>query len=194
VWSWPPPSSVQWGAMPGPGVVAWTWQAGWQSALSGSIRLASLAPSVAPNPPGWVYDVSVVTVEAKAPLSIGRSVWRQMPKPDFRIPAGASRFAGMKTLDPPARFLRWSDRLETALPLDRDSVQEVTRRCQAVGAKPIPPAGWFTAARIGLPAGVLSCGLMTRAWRGTSSPIAPAGRQGTRDERGICGPWLRSPI
>jgi len=39
-------------------------------------------------------------------------------------------------VEPPPQFVRWSDRLETVLPLDKGSAQEVDRRCRAAGVKP----------------------------------------------------------
>jgi hypothetical protein len=77
--------------------------------------------------------MSWVMVEAPSPLS-----WRRLPAPDFRLPSGRSRLAGSQ--EPPSRFLRWSDRIETVLPVDQASVQKVTRLCQAMGSKP-PPTG-----------------------------------------------------
>jgi hypothetical protein len=68
-------------------------------------------------------------------------LWPRVWAPDLGIPVGSSRFADRSILEPPARYLRWSDRIETVLADDRDSVQEVTRRCQAVGVKPHFPGG-----------------------------------------------------
>jgi hypothetical protein len=127
VWSWPP-SLAQWGVMPGPGVVAWQWQAGWQSGPSAAIRFASTAnvAPIAPRPPGWVYDVSALTAEARAPS------WPRVRAPDLRPPTEQRR---VDIQEPPARYVRWTDRLETILPAG-----EVGRLCQAMAGKP-PPAG-----------------------------------------------------
>ena len=47
---------------------------------------------------------------------------------------GRSRLAHVKYLEPPQRFVRWSDRLENVLP----DAREVDRRCRATGAKSPP--------------------------------------------------------
>jgi hypothetical protein len=75
--------------------------------------------------------MSRTTVEATSTPS-----WRRVPAPDFRIPTGRSRLAD--THDPPSRYLRWSDRIETVLPLAQ--VRQVNRICLTMGLKP-PPAG-----------------------------------------------------
>jgi hypothetical protein len=63
--------------------------------------------------------------------------WRRVPAPDFRLPTGRSRFAGGsdKFLEPPAQFVRWSDRSETVLSDSR----EVDRRCRPVMGRPPSP-------------------------------------------------------
>jgi hypothetical protein len=47
---------------------------------------------------------------------------------------GRSRFAGEKILEPPARYARWTDRLETVL----SDMREVNRRCLVMTHKPLP--------------------------------------------------------
>jgi hypothetical protein len=133
VWSWPP-LSAQWGAMPGPAAPSWQWQAGWQSAPSGSIRLASLAPSVAPKPPWWLAGVWTVTAADAMPS------WPRVRAADLRLPAGRSRpgVADTQHLEPPSRFLRWTGRIEAVLADDG----EVDRLCRASGAKS-PPGGFI---------------------------------------------------
>ena len=69
--------------------------------------------------------MALVTAESIPP-------WPRVRAPDFRLPAGPSRYTADKHLVPPARFVRWSDRLETVLSDER----EVDRRCRAAGARP----------------------------------------------------------
>jgi hypothetical protein len=59
-------------------------------------------------------------------------LWRRVPAPDFRLPAGRSRVADPH--EPPSRYLRWSDRIETVLPAAQ--IREVNRICLAMGLKP----------------------------------------------------------
>jgi hypothetical protein len=125
VWAWP--RSVSWAQVPGFSMPSWTWQGGWQSA-SPPIRLASLALPVSPKPPWWLQGVwTVAAAEAVPP-------WPRARAPDFRLPAGQSRFSGEKTLEPPSRFLRWTDRLETVLA----DAREVARICLPIVGKPLP--------------------------------------------------------
>jgi hypothetical protein len=112
-------------------VTSWTWQ-GWSSASAGLVRLASLAPSVAPNPPWWLAGVWTVTAADARPS------WPRLRAADLRLPAGRSRFTGESILEPPSRYLRWVDHLETVLADDWESVQEVNRRCLAMGSKRLP--------------------------------------------------------
>jgi hypothetical protein len=53
-----------------------------------------------------------------------------VPAPDFHLPTGRSRFAGGsdKYLEPPAQYVRWSDRLETVL----GDIHEVDRYCRVL--------------------------------------------------------------
>jgi hypothetical protein len=74
--------------------------------------------------------MSVVTLAATA-----TPPWPRVPAPDFRAPAGQSRFGGERYLEPPPPFVRWSDRIETVL----TDMHDVNRRCQAMGSKPPPP-------------------------------------------------------
>src|SRR5262249_15557755 len=102
---------------------------GWQPVLRETIRLAST--TVPPSMPGarlpsWVQDTSRSVMSESVPP------WPRVRARDVRVPTGHSRFAGGRDLEPPPRFVRWSDRLETVLPDDRD----VNRRCLAVGASP----------------------------------------------------------
>lgn len=53
-----------------------------------------------------------------------------VPPPDFHIPQGRGRLG---VLEPPARFLRWTDHVEMVLPPG-----DVVRRCQAAGARSAP--------------------------------------------------------
>jgi hypothetical protein len=64
--------------------------------------------------------------------------WLRVRASDFRIPAGRSRFEGQKNLVPPSQFVRWSDRIETVLPVSE--WREVNRRCRAILGKS-PPSG-----------------------------------------------------
>jgi hypothetical protein len=123
-WAWP--RSVSWAQVPGFAMPSWTWQGGWQSA-SPTIRLASLTPSVSLKPPWWLQGVWTVAAADAVPP------WPRVRTPDFHIPMGASRVRSDWL--PPARFVRWSDRLETAL-----SADEVERRCEVLRGKP-PPRG-----------------------------------------------------
>jgi hypothetical protein len=53
-----------------------------------------------------------------------------VPPPDFRVPKGPGRLG---VLEPPTRFLRWTDHVEMVLPGG-----DVVRRCQAAGARSAP--------------------------------------------------------
>jgi hypothetical protein len=66
--------------------------------------------------------------------------WPRLRVPDFRIPAGPTHLEShhLEHLQPPPRYVQWSDRLETVLPADQTSLLEVDRRCRAVGAKSPP--------------------------------------------------------
>ena len=129
-WVWSP---LEWWAVaPGLPSGSWTWQPGWQPVLRETIRLASTTVTASmpgARLPSWVQDTSRSVMPESVPP------WLRVRAPDFRVPTGQSRFAGEKDLEPPARFVRWSDRLETVL-LDG---REVNRRCQAVGTKPPSP-------------------------------------------------------
>jgi hypothetical protein len=127
LWSWPP-LPVWWSWMPRSLTGRWTWQLWGQTALPGStVRFASTTvPTLAPRPPSWLQSMSAVTVATTAVPP-----WPRVRAPDFHIPSGRSRFAGEKNLEPPARFVRWSDRIETVMPPD-----EVGRRCRAVLGRP----------------------------------------------------------
>jgi hypothetical protein len=59
--------------------------------------------------------------------------WRRVTAPDFRLPTGHSRFAGVKNLEPPAQYVRWSDRIESVL-----ADNEIDRRCRGIGTKTRP--------------------------------------------------------
>jgi hypothetical protein len=132
-WVWAP---LEWWAVaPGLPSGSWTWQPGWQPVRRETIRLASTTVAASmpgAKPPSWVQDTarSIIISESAPP-------WPRVRAPDFRIPMGRGRFAGERNLEPPAQFVRWSDRLETVLPIG-----EVNRRCQAIGTKP-PPLGRF---------------------------------------------------
>jgi hypothetical protein len=132
-WAWPP-GRFWWALAPGLPSVSWTWQAGWQPVLPEMVRIASrieLPSALQARLPAWVRDTSAAMVAAgSAPP------WPQLRAPDFRIPTGPSRFTDVKNLEPPRRFVRWSDRLETVLA----DGHEVNRRCRAALGKP-PPAG-----------------------------------------------------
>jgi hypothetical protein len=133
VWSWPPP--VWWARAPGSTTSLWQWRAGWWPAPPETIRLASATVeslAALPAVPAWVADVSAATVTGIATPS-----WPRVRAPDFRIPAGPSRFEGQKNLVPPAQFVRWSDRIETVLPVSES--REVDRRCRAILGKSPPP-------------------------------------------------------
>jgi hypothetical protein len=120
VWAWP--RSVSWAQVPGFSMPSWTWQGGWQAA-SPTIRLASLALSVSPKPPWWLQGVWTVAAADAVPP------WRRVRTPDFHIPMGESHVRSDWL--PPARFVRWSDRLETVL-----SAGEVERRCEILSGPP----------------------------------------------------------
>ena len=53
-----------------------------------------------------------------------------VPPPDFRVPKGRGRLG---VLEPPARFLHWTDHVEMVLPGG-----DVVRRCQTAGARSAP--------------------------------------------------------
>ena len=132
-WAWPPSAWLSGVWMPGSLTTSWMWQPGPPSEAPETIRIASMSigSPMMPwaKPPPWLLDISGTTV-----MAISMPPWPPLPPPDFRIPPGRSRFADQKNLEPPARFVRWADRLETVLPAG-----EVVRRCQATGAKPPPP-------------------------------------------------------
>jgi hypothetical protein len=69
-------------------------------------------------------DDALVVAEALAPT------WPDVPPPDFHVPQGPGRLG---VLEPPKRFLHWTDHLEIVLP-----PVDVARRCQAVGAQAAP--------------------------------------------------------
>jgi hypothetical protein len=129
-WAWPP-GKFWWAAAPGSASVRRTWQAGWQPAVSETVRLASttgLASTSGPTVPTWLRAMSTLTA-----VDIVAPPWPRVRAPDLRIPMEPSHLARLEHLDhlaPPAKFVRWSDRFETVLPAD-----EVNQRCQAAGAK-----------------------------------------------------------
>jgi hypothetical protein len=128
-WAWPP-GRFWWALAPGLPSVSWTWQAGWQPVLPEMIKIASrieLPSILQATLPAWIRDTSATMVAAQSSVP----PWPPVRAPDFRLPQGHGH-AGV--LEPPARFVRWSDRLETVLPAG-----EVSHRCQAGGAKRPPP-------------------------------------------------------
>jgi hypothetical protein len=126
IWSWPPERSP-WAPAPGAPLP--------RPVLSEAIRIASttVVSPIALKPPSWLRDISTMPITATTvPL------WPRTLPPDFRIPAGPSRFEGPKNLVPPSQFVRWSDRIETVLPMSE--WREVDRRCRAILGKS-PPSG-----------------------------------------------------
>ena len=123
IWSWPPGRS-RWALAPGSPRL--------QPVLSEAIRVAStiVVPPIAMKPPSWLGDVSTMPITAMAVPP-----WPRVRAPDFHLPTGRSRFAGEKNLEPPPQFVRWTDRLETVLPVD-----EVGQYCRILLGKP-PPLG-----------------------------------------------------
>ncbi len=71
-------------------------------------------------------DDALVVAQASAPPSPG------VPPPDFHIPQGPGRLG---VLEPPKRFLHWTDHVEIVL-----SPADVAWRCQTAGAKAAPGA------------------------------------------------------
>jgi hypothetical protein len=69
-------------------------------------------------------DDALVVAQALAPPSAG------VPPPDFHVPQGRGRLG---VLEPPKRFLHWTDHVEIVLP-----PADVVRRCQTAGAKAAP--------------------------------------------------------
>jgi len=126
LWAWPPGVRPQWAVAPGTLTVSWMWP---PEAPETTIKIASMtiAPAMTPRskPPPWRQDVSETMAATISVLP-----WPPLPPPDFRTPQGHGRFA---VPQPPARFVRWADRLETVLPAG-----EVVRSCQAAGAKSAP--------------------------------------------------------
>jgi hypothetical protein len=123
-WMWP--LLVPWAVMPGLPSGSWTWQPGWQPVLRETIRLASTtlaASTPGAKLPSWVLDTSRSVIPESVPP------WPRVRAPDFHIPMGASRVRSDWL--PPARFVRWSDRLETVL-----SAGEVERRCEILSGPP----------------------------------------------------------
>jgi hypothetical protein len=126
-WAWPP-GRFWWAAAPS--------STRPRPVLSAAIRVAStvVVTPTAFKPPSWLRDASVMPVTDDSALP-----WPRMGQPDFRLPTGPSRFAGTaKYLEPPAQFVRWSDRVETVLPVSE--WREVDRRCRAILSKS-PPSG-----------------------------------------------------
>jgi hypothetical protein len=134
-WVWPP---LEWWAVaPRLPSGSWTWQPGWQPVLRETIRLASTTMAASmpgAKLPSWVQDTSRSVVAVSVPP------WPRVRAPDFRLPTGPSRFAGEKNLEPPPRFVRWFDQIETVLPAS--ALREVDRRCRVSLGKP-PRAGNF---------------------------------------------------
>jgi hypothetical protein len=129
LWAWPPLASPAWARAPGSLPVSWTWQAEEQLQLLQPIRLASIsAPPSKPRAklPVWLMAVSGMAVDAALPAA-----WPKLPRPDYRIPAGPTRYEHLIYANPPRQFVRWADRIETVLP---DA--EVDRRCRSLGLKP----------------------------------------------------------
>jgi hypothetical protein len=120
LWSWPPMPlrwswmPLWWSWMPWSLTPSWTWQLWSQTKLPGTIKLAStIVLATAPKPPSWLQAMSVLTT-AGTPVP----QWRHVRAPDFHLPTGPSRVAvRSKYLEPPARFVHWSDRIETVLPI-----------------------------------------------------------------------------
>jgi hypothetical protein len=73
---------------------------------------------------GAIADRTLVIAQTSAPPA------PSVPPPDFRVPKGRGRLG---VLEPPARFLRWTDHVEMVLPGG-----DVVRRCQAAGARSAP--------------------------------------------------------
>jgi hypothetical protein len=73
---------------------------------------------------GAVADHTFVVAQTSAASGPG------VPPPDFRIPKGRGRLG---ILEPPARFLHWTDHVEMVLPSG-----DVVRRCQTAGARSAP--------------------------------------------------------
>jgi hypothetical protein len=69
-------------------------------------------------------DNAPVVAQALAPPSPG------IPPPDFHVPQGPGRLG---VLEPPKRFLHWTDHLEIVLP-----PSDVVRRCQMAGVGAAP--------------------------------------------------------
>jgi hypothetical protein len=133
-WAWPP-GRFWWALAPGLPSASWTWQAGRQPVLPEMIRIASrveLPAVLQAKLPAWVAGTSAAMMAAESVPP-----WPRVRRPDFRIPTGASRFAGERNLEPPLRFVRWFDRIETVLPIAE--WREVDRRCRAILAKSPPP-------------------------------------------------------
>ncbi len=73
---------------------------------------------------GAAADDALVVAQALAPPS------PTVPPPDFHVPRGPGRLG---VLEPPKRFLHWTDHVEIVLP-----PADVVRRCQTAGAKAAP--------------------------------------------------------
>jgi hypothetical protein len=69
-------------------------------------------------------DDAPIVAQALAPPSPG------VPPPDFHVPQGPGRLG---VLEPPKRFLYWTDHLEIVL-----TPGDVVRRCEAAGVTPAP--------------------------------------------------------
>ena len=84
-------------------------------------------------------DDALVVAEALAPTS------PDVPPPDFHVPQGPGRLG---VLEPPKRFLHWTDHLEIVL-----APAEVVRRCLMAGMKATTPGNVFTVLLIPWPGG-----------------------------------------
>jgi hypothetical protein len=115
--SWVWPRSEEWSWVPGSPAALWDWPQGRLTIVDAVAASMTIVPSIA---------------------SVGTPLWPHVRAPDFHIPIGPGRFQGDKDFIPPPQFVRWSDRIETVLPLDKAAAAEVDRRCRAVGSKSRP--------------------------------------------------------
>jgi hypothetical protein len=128
-WAWPV-GGFWWAVAPGSASVRRTWQAGWQPAVSETVRLASttgLASTSGPTVPTWLRAMSTLTA-----TDIALPPWPHVRLPDLRPP---TEHRHVDIQEPPDRFVHWTDRVETVL-----SAGEVGRFCRFLAGKP-PPAG-----------------------------------------------------
>jgi hypothetical protein len=89
-----------------------------------------LFPDFGSPKPVWTIEIGAGAGDTFIIAQTSGSPGPGVPPADFHVPKGRGRLG---VLEPPARFLRWTDHVEMVLPAG-----DVVRRCQAAGARSAP--------------------------------------------------------